>query len=166
MSSTSKEANLILALRALQNDKDLSVRAAAKMYNVNRTTLAQRRAGRPSRRNIPANSLSVNSEITTSSNASQSFVYVFLHKYGYQRAKCENQKSIREWFALVHNTKAKYGILDEDSYNFDKTGFMMGGHHQSQRRIPPSQEIPTTKGKRAAKERAGKMAYSESRVGG
>jgi len=45
-----------LALRALQNDKDLSVRAAAKIYNVNRTTLAQRRAGRPSRRNIPANS--------------------------------------------------------------------------------------------------------------
>ncbi|KAK3364271.1 hypothetical protein B0T25DRAFT_563300 [Lasiosphaeria hispida] len=56
MPSTSKEANLILALRALQNDKDLSVRAAAKIYNVNRTTLAQRRAGWPSRRNIPANS--------------------------------------------------------------------------------------------------------------
>jgi hypothetical protein len=26
----------------------------------------------------------------------------------------------------VYNTKAKYGILDEDSYNFDETGFMMG----------------------------------------
>ena len=26
----------------------------------------------------------------------------------------------------MHNTKAKYGILDEDTYNFDETGFMMG----------------------------------------
>jgi len=26
----------------------------------------------------------------------------------------------------VHNIKVKYGILDDDSYNFDETGFMMG----------------------------------------
>jgi hypothetical protein len=26
----------------------------------------------------------------------------------------------------VYNTKAKYGIFDEDTYNFDETGFMMG----------------------------------------
>ena len=26
----------------------------------------------------------------------------------------------------MHNTKAKYGILNEDTYNFDETGFMMG----------------------------------------
>jgi hypothetical protein len=26
----------------------------------------------------------------------------------------------------VKNTKAKYGILDEDTHNFDETGFMMG----------------------------------------
>jgi hypothetical protein len=50
----------------------------------------------------------------------------FSRKYNYQRAKCEDPKVIGEWFALVRNVKAKYGIVDEDSYNFDETGFMMG----------------------------------------
>ena len=50
----------------------------------------------------------------------------FARKYDYQRAKCEDSKAISEWFALVRNTKAKYGILDDDIYNFDETGFMMG----------------------------------------
>ncbi|KAJ6437614.1 LOW QUALITY PROTEIN: transposase-like protein [Purpureocillium lavendulum] len=50
----------------------------------------------------------------------------FSRKYDYQRAKCEDAKLIGEWFALVRNTKAKYGILDDDTYNFDETGFMMG----------------------------------------
>ena len=30
------------------------------------------------------------------------------------------------WFSLVANIKAKYSILDDDTYNFDETGFMMG----------------------------------------
>lgn len=50
----------------------------------------------------------------------------FSRKYDYQRAKCEDPKVISEWFALVWNIRAKYGILDEDIYNFDETGFMMG----------------------------------------
>jgi hypothetical protein len=33
---------------------------------------------------------------------------------------------IRSWFELVEQTKAKYGILDKDIYNFDEVGFMMG----------------------------------------
>ena len=33
---------------------------------------------------------------------------------------------IQGWFRLVENTKAKYGILDEDTYNFDESGFMLG----------------------------------------
>ena len=47
-------------------------------------------------------------------------------KYDYQRAKCEDPTIIRDWFRLVRNTIAKYGILDEDIYNFDETGFQMG----------------------------------------
>ena len=47
-------------------------------------------------------------------------------KYDYQRAKCENSKVISAWFALVRNVKAKYGVVDDDIYNFDETGFMMG----------------------------------------
>jgi hypothetical protein len=50
----------------------------------------------------------------------------FSRKYDYQGAKCEDPKVIFEWFALVWNVKAKYVILDEDTYNFDETGFMMG----------------------------------------
>jgi hypothetical protein len=47
-------------------------------------------------------------------------------KYDYQRAKCEDPVIIRAWFLLVRNTIAKYGIADEDIYNFDETGFQMG----------------------------------------
>jgi len=47
-------------------------------------------------------------------------------KYDYQRAKCEDPELIRAWFQLVQRTKAEYGILDDDTYNFDETGFQMG----------------------------------------
>ena len=53
----------------------------------------------------------------------------FSRKYDYQRAKCEDRKAIGEWFDLVRNMKAKYGILDDDIYNFDETSFMMGIIH-------------------------------------
>lgn len=46
--------------------------------------------------------------------------------YDYQRAKCEDPTVIRNWFQLVQNTIAKYGIQEEDIYNFDETGFQMG----------------------------------------
>ena len=32
----------------------------------------------------------------------------------------------QRWFDLVKATKEKWGILDNDMYNFDETGFMMG----------------------------------------
>lgn len=47
-------------------------------------------------------------------------------KYDYQRAKCESPELITQWFNLVKNTIAKYGILESDLYNFDETGFQMG----------------------------------------
>ncbi|KAL9568850.1 hypothetical protein ACKAV7_006995 [Fusarium commune] len=50
----------------------------------------------------------------------------FFRKYDYQRAKCEDPIIIRNWFTLVANTIAKYGITLADIYNFDETGFMMG----------------------------------------
>ncbi|KAJ3455303.1 hypothetical protein MRS44_013903 [Fusarium solani] len=42
------------------------------------------------------------------------------------RAKCEDPTLIHDWFTLVANTIAKYGITFTDIYNFDETGFMMG----------------------------------------
>jgi hypothetical protein len=50
----------------------------------------------------------------------------FNRKYDYKRALCESPDDIRTWFELVRNTKAKHGILDDDTWNFDETGFMMG----------------------------------------
>jgi hypothetical protein len=44
----------------------------------------------------------------------------------HQRVLCSDPAIISPWFDLVRNVKAKYGILDEDSYNFDETGFTMG----------------------------------------
>jgi hypothetical protein len=43
-----------------------------------------------------------------------------------QRVLCGDPGVIGPWFDLVQNVKAKYGILDEDTYNFDETGFTMG----------------------------------------
>jgi len=47
-------------------------------------------------------------------------------KYDYQRAQCEDPEIVRNWFNLVQNTIAKYGILEQDIYNCDETGFQMG----------------------------------------
>jgi hypothetical protein len=46
--------------------------------------------------------------------------------YDRQRAACEDPALIRPWFELVQSMKAKYGIQDEDTWNFDETGFLMG----------------------------------------
>ena len=44
-------------------------------------------------------------------------------KYDYQCAKCENHKLIKAWFICVKKTIKKYGIIKEDIYNMDETGF-------------------------------------------
>jgi hypothetical protein len=46
--------------------------------------------------------------------------------YDHQRAACEDPAAIQRWFDQVKTTKEKWGILDDDIYNFDETGFMMG----------------------------------------
>jgi len=51
----SNEARLLLALQALQDDKNLSLRKAAEIYDVDYTTLFHRRAGWLVRCDIPAN---------------------------------------------------------------------------------------------------------------
>ena len=44
----------------------------------------------------------------------------------YRRVLCSDTAIISPWFDLVRNVKAKYGILDQDTYNFDETGFQIG----------------------------------------
>jgi hypothetical protein len=54
-----------------------------------------------------------------------------LHKrwsrpYNCQQAACKDLAILQPWFMLVQSIKAKYSIVDEDTYNFDETGFLMG----------------------------------------
>ncbi|EED18891.1 pogo transposable element, putative [Talaromyces stipitatus ATCC 10500] len=50
----------------------------------------------------------------------------FSRKYNYERAKCEDPKIIQKHFDRVREVISEYGILPEDIYNFDETGFAMG----------------------------------------
>lgn len=69
--------------------------------------------------------------------------------YECQRLQCEDPVIISEWFKLVRNVINKYGILPEDTYNFDESGFQMGSTSctkvvtSSQRQGKPKQIKPT-----------------------
>jgi hypothetical protein len=46
--------------------------------------------------------------------------------YDYCRAKCEDPEVIGRWFKLVEAIVKEYGVINEDIFNFDETGFQMG----------------------------------------
>ena len=46
--------------------------------------------------------------------------------YDRQRAACEDLAVIQPWFALVQSIKAKYSIVDNNIYNFNKSSFLIG----------------------------------------
>jgi hypothetical protein len=50
----------------------------------------------------------------------------YTRKYDYRRALCEDPEKISAWFTRVKKTVSDYGVLDDDIYNFDETGFQMG----------------------------------------
>jgi len=47
-------------------------------------------------------------------------------RFNSQRAHYEDPAVIAAWFKLVEETRQSYGVLDQDIYNFDETGFAMG----------------------------------------
>ncbi|EYB30540.1 hypothetical protein FG05_35167 [Fusarium graminearum] len=47
-------------------------------------------------------------------------------RHDYKRSLCNDPALICNWFRLVQNTIAKYGIQIDDIWNFDETGLMMG----------------------------------------
>ena len=164
------ESQIQLAIQALIQDPNLSVKRVAAIYNVPRSTLRDRRAGIIFRRDCIPNSMKLlpTEEQTILDHVldldakgfpprpaalkdladlllaerkkdpvgpdwPRAFIkrhpelkVKFSRKYDYKRALCEDPEIIQGWFRLVQNIKAKYGILDEDTYNFDETGFMMG----------------------------------------
>ena len=170
MSVLSKEGKITLAIEAIRTNKHLSIRQAAKTYEVPATSIRRRMTGiipkaesRNARYNLTfteeetvvryildldtrgfpprigdvedmANTL-LATRSTTRVGKQWSYRFVqrrpelktrFSRSYDFQRALCEDPDKLEAWFKLVNNMRAKYGIVDEDFYNFDETGFMMG----------------------------------------
>ncbi|KAF5255628.1 hypothetical protein FOXYS1_13950, partial [Fusarium oxysporum] len=134
MSDPNIEARILLALRALENDPKLSLRRAAGIYQF---ILNLDSRGFPPRLRCVeemANRLLADREMPpVGKRWASNFVKRhkdlkthFFRKYDYQRAKCEDPIIIRNWFRLIANVIAKYGIRPNEIYNFDETGFMMG----------------------------------------
>ncbi|KAF5724953.1 Fot5 transposase [Fusarium mundagurra] len=170
MSQSNKEANIVLALQAYQNNPELGLHRAAEIYQASYGSLWRRTHGISSRydtipksrklsdleeqaiirfildldsRGFPprlrgieemANRLLADRDASpVGKRWASNFVKrhkelktCFRRRYDYQRAKCEDLTVIRNWFRLVQNVIAKYGIQLDDIWNFDETGFMMG----------------------------------------
>ncbi|KAJ6262132.1 hypothetical protein Dda_2937 [Drechslerella dactyloides] len=173
MPASTTESRVLLAIEAMKKDQELSIRAAAKHYDVPYTTLVCRYNGRSSRcdsipksRNLTkleedaivqyilelcarsfhprlgsvedmANQLLLARSDDSTRRVGKRWAGNFVkrrpelqtrlsRKYDYQRAKCEDPVLISKWFQLIEAVKTKYGIADNDIYNFDETGFAMG----------------------------------------
>jgi hypothetical protein len=168
--SSYNQADILLASTSLDSQQLSSSRRAALVYNVPKSTLNDRRAGRPARRDCQPNSKKLTqleeqvitsyildldlrgfaptyvavrdmaNKLLAARGAGQvgqkwpanfvkrtdSLATRFNRPYDRQRALCEDPVLIQGWFKLVEQTKAKYGICNEDVYNFDEAGFMLG----------------------------------------
>jgi hypothetical protein len=98
---------------------DLDLRGFSPTYaairNMADKLLAARGAGQV-RQKWPANFVKRTDSLTT----------CFDRAYDRQRALCEDPVLISTWFKLVEQTKAKYGICDNNVYNFNKASFIIG----------------------------------------
>ncbi|TKA33821.1 hypothetical protein B0A49_13677, partial [Cryomyces minteri] len=71
--------------------------------------LLSERGGKPTGKNWATNFIKRTPELKTR----------WTRPYDRQRALTEDSKVISPWFTLVQSFKEKYGIQDEDMYNFD-----------------------------------------------
>ncbi|EED18824.1 conserved hypothetical protein [Talaromyces stipitatus ATCC 10500] len=134
-----QEGRILLAISDLQNGRIQRVAQAARIYEIPRTTLQDRLNGIQQRSLVRANSHKL-----TQYEEESLVKWVldldrrglpprhslidskFARKYNYERAKCEDPKIIQEHFDRVQAAISEYGILPEDIFNFDETGFAMG----------------------------------------
>jgi hypothetical protein len=168
-----QEGRLLLAIQAIKNQELSSIRKAAEVFDVPRSTLTTRLNGITYRAETRANSHKLTTfeeqslyewiislddrgvaprpdtvrdaanillrtrgsdpPTTVGKNWVKKFVgrhpdlsTRFSRSYDYRRALCEDEGTIRTWFNFVNATIEKYGIADEDIYNFDETGFALG----------------------------------------
>jgi hypothetical protein len=168
--SIEQEGRILFALSALKNGEIHSIREAARVFRVPRSTLGDRYRGIQIKAEKPANGLKLSTNEEESlvkwildlakrglppqpslvrhmanyllsgrgnQQVSEKWVYWlvkrrvelksrFSQRYNYERAKCKDIKLIHEYFDRVQETIMEYGILPEDIYNFDETGFTMG----------------------------------------
>lgn len=167
---SSKEGSILLAISAFHSGQCASLSAAAKAYNVSKTTLHRRIHGHPARGDyIPRNTKlsQIEEEVLVndilkldaqglspsiglvkdmadtickarnSPPVGVNWTTTFVKRtpalstrlgrtYECQRKLCEDPAIIGDWFQLVKNTVNKHGIISEDIYNFDESGFQMG----------------------------------------
>ena len=176
--SVQQEGRILLAIKAIQNGRFTSVAAAARSFDVPRTTLGARIQGRTNQsdsrsalykftrleeesiqdwlvsmdRRGAALTISMLRDMaslllqsrgssfsstppTVGKNWPTEFIKRhpglksrFSRKYDYKRAENENPAIIIEWFKLVEKTIRDNGIVADDIYNFDESGFAMGIH--------------------------------------
>ena len=170
LESLPKEERVKVALEAIKKPQGLSLRRAAVVYKVSKTTLCRRRVGTKSTRdthpksaNLPkteqralvqyirnldaqgfAPTLRCVEDMANQLRAARDAKPVgprwashfvkrepelksrMTWQRDRQRDLCSDPTVIRPWFDLVQNVKAKYSIQDEDTYNFDETGFTIG----------------------------------------
>ena len=167
-----QEGRLLLALKAIKEDKYLSAAAAARSFDVPVSTLKARINGResftekrpathifthveelsmekwllnmdargaaltlPMLRDMANLLLSAKKSTSTIVGVNWPSRFIKRHprlstqlsrKYDYQRALSEDPRIIAPWFNLVQNTIEKWGIVSDDIFNFDESGFAMG----------------------------------------
>ena len=170
LQTTSNEGRILLAISALQSNQISSIRTAAALFEVPKTTLIRRLQGIPSRQDtipIQRNLSPIDEEvliqkileldkqghapsvakvkefanIISKSRGGQGVGTNWTTKFikrcpqlktkmskrlDYQRARCEDNQTITQWFELVRRQIQEHGIQTEDIYNFDETGFQMG----------------------------------------
>ena len=168
--SIHQEGRMLLAIEALQNKSISSITAAARTYNVPRSTLRDRVNGLVFRQTMRTKSFKMSQldedtltkwilsmddrgvaprqamvrrmantllTVTGTDVVGKNWVYEYIkrtpaiqtrfsRRYNYSRALQEDPRTLREWFQRVEDTITRYGILPDDIYNFDETGFAMG----------------------------------------
>jgi hypothetical protein len=182
------EADVLLAVQAVQLKREKSARAAATTYNVSHTTVQRRIDGIRAKQDCSAKgvimtklqedemvkklleldergfgaTLTLVREMADSilrdagkPPTGKNWVYRFLKRrpelkttrsrpYDYQRALCEDPDVMKKWFDIILTKKTEYAIHEDDIYNFDETGFMMG-------KIQPVMIVTGTERKKMAK---------------
>ncbi|EFQ90857.1 hypothetical protein PTT_12453 [Pyrenophora teres f. teres 0-1] len=124
----SNERQIQTALRALEEDATLSLRRAAAIYNVSRTTLSYRRAGRPSQADCWPKSMNLTKteEGVVVEHILELITRGFPPRLAAVADIANSLRAERNLGQVGLNWPTKYGIQDEDTYNFDEAGFIVG----------------------------------------